>query len=558
MDAEALASAQGSSRLGSIYGLGSVFGKGLRDSRRAVIGVGVGVGLIVLVTASQIAIQFPTQADRQQLAASMASLPAVVRGLLGEPINIDRLGGFLSWRLVNFLPVMIGLWSILALSGTLAGEAARGSLDVLAATGISRVRLAVEKAVVHIVGLGMVVIVLALVAWLSGVLFGRLPGDEIALSAALSHFAGVGLVSLVGGAVAFALAPILGRSAAAGIGAVALLAAYIINSYAPVLPSLAAIQGLSWFGWTAGHRPIAGVSDPVSLLGVAVLNLALLVAGVLAFVRRDIGATVALPSLGVPGAGSGLSGPAARSFAARLPGALAWGLGIGGYGLLIAASASGFTSALSQVPGIARMIEALYPGIDYRSAGGVLQLAFYTYALLFAGLGVAVLVSGWASDERERRLDVVLAGPISRGRWVLASGAGLLGAVAVMTLITALLVALGALIEGDDPSRPFVGALVVGLYAAALTGIGVAAGGLFGPGIGAGTTGGLALGFFLLDLLGSALRLPDAILQLSLIKHLGQPIIGTFDGVGMVFCLVLASGGVAVGAVGLSRRDLRL
>jgi ABC-2 type transport system permease protein len=558
MAAESLVVGHRSRRMSSIYGLGSVFGKGLRDSRRAIIGVGIGVGLIVLVTASQIAIQFPTKADRQELAGSMASLPAMIRGLLGEPINIDRLGGFLSWRLVNFLPVIIGLWSVLALSGTLASEAARGSLDLLAATRISRVRLAVEKALVHIVGLGIVVIVLALVAWLSGVVFGRLPGDEIALTAALSHFVGVGLVSLVGGAIAFAIAPILGRSAAAGIGAVALLAAYIINSYAPVLPSLASIQGVSWFGWTAGHRPIAGVSDPGSLVTVAVLNLVLLAVGALAFVRRDIGATVALPSIGVPGAGSGLSGPAARSFAARLPGALAWGLGIGAYGLLIAASASGFTAALSEVPGIARMIEALYPGIDYRSAGGVLQLAFYTYALLFAGLGVAVLVSGWASDERERRLDVVLAGPISRARWVVASGAGLLGAVAVMTLITALLVSAGARMEGDDPSRPFVGAVVIGLYAAALTGIGVAVGGLFGPGLGAGVTGGLALGFFLLDLLGSALRLPDAILQLSLIKHLGQPIIGTFDGPGMIACLVLAVGGVAVGAWGLARRDLRL
>jgi polyether ionophore transport system permease protein len=546
------------SRLGSIYGLGGVFAKGLRDSRRAMLGVGVGVGLIVFITASQIAIQFPTEADRQQLADSMASLPAVIRGLLGEPINIDRLGGFLSWRLVNFLPVMIGLWSVLALSATLANEAQQGSLDLLATTGISRGRLAGEKALVHIVGLAIAVFVLALAAWLSSAVFGRLPGDEIDVAAAISHFLGVGLVSLVGGAIAFALAPILGRSAAAGIGGVALLAAYIINSYAPVLPSLASIQGLSWFGWTAGHRPLAGVSDPGSLAGVAVLNLVLLALGLFAFARRDIGAPVALPSVDVPGAGSGLSGPAARSFASRLPAGLAWGLGIGAYGLLIATSASGFTEALTQVPGIARLIDQFYPGIDWRSAGGVLQLAFYTYAVLFSGLGVAVLVSGWASDERERRLDVVLAGPISRGRWVLTSGAGLLGAVVVMTLISAVLVALGAIIEGDDPSRPFVGALVIGLYGAALTGIGVAVGGLIGPGAAAGVTGGLALGFFLLDLLGSALRLPDAILQLSLIKHVGQPIIGTFDAVGMAACLLLALGGVAFGAWGLSRRDLRL
>ena len=557
MAAESLVAGHRRSRLSSIYGLGSVFAKGLRDSRRAVIGVGVGVGLLVIVTASQVAIQFPTAADRQGLAGSMASLPPMIRGLLGEPIHIDRLGGFISWRLGNFLPVIIGLWSVLALSGTLALEATRGSLDLLATTGIGRARLAGEKILVHVVGLGNAVIMIALSTWLSGIAFARLPGDEIGLVPAFSQFVGIGLVSLVGGAIAFALAPILGRSAAAGIGAFALLAAYVINAYASVLPNLASIQGLSWFSWTAGHRPIAGVSDPGALVGVVILNAVLLTAGVLVFVRRDVGSTVALPAIGVPGVGGGLSGPTARSFAGRLPAALAWGLGLGAYGLLIATSASGFARALSQIPGIARLIEQVYPGLDWRSSAGVLQLAFVSNGLLYFGLGVAVLVSGWASDERERRLDIVLAGPISRARWVLASGAGLLGAVVVMTTVMAVLVALGAAIEGDDPTRPFVGALVIGLYGAALTGIGVAIGGLVGPGPAAGVTGGLALGFFLLDLLGSALRLPDAILQLSLIKHLGQPIIGTFDVPGMTACLVLALGGVAVGAWGLSRRDLR-
>ena len=52
-------------------------------------------------------------------------------GCSGEPINIETLGGYLSWRVGNVLPVMLGLWSVLALSGTLAGEARRGSLDLL-------------------------------------------------------------------------------------------------------------------------------------------------------------------------------------------------------------------------------------------------------------------------------------------------------------------------------------------------------------------------------------------------------------------------------------------
>ena len=121
-----------------IYGFGSVFAKGLRDSRWAILGSGLGLGLLAFFTASQVAIQFPTAADRLGLVATSQDLPPVLVGMLGDPINVDKLGGFLSWRVTNLLPVILGIWSILALSGTLASEARRGSLDLLVVTPLSR------------------------------------------------------------------------------------------------------------------------------------------------------------------------------------------------------------------------------------------------------------------------------------------------------------------------------------------------------------------------------------------------------------------------------------
>jgi len=275
------------------------------------------------------------------------------------------------------------------------------------------------------------------------------------------------------------------------------------------------------------------------------------------FVRRDIGITVNLPTLALGGGRLGRGGPLSRSFADRVPAAIAWGLGIGLYGLVIAASAQGFADAMSQIPGIARILEQFYPGIDYRSASGVLQLAFFSFAVLLAGLAVAVLVNGWASDERDRRLDVVLSTQVPRARWVLASGAGVMLAVAVMGVLGAALVAGGAAAEGDAVRDPFLGTLVIGVYAAALAGVGIAVGGIVGPGLASAVTAGLAIAFYLLDTLGAALRLPDAILQLSLAKHLGNPIIGAYDTTGIALCSVLAVGGVVAGAWGLQRRDLR-
>ena len=128
-----------------LLGLGSVFGKAFRDSRRAAIVLGVLVSLIFVVTAGQVAAQFDSVAERLVFAAQLQALPPIFQGMLGEPIAIETLGGFMSWRLLNFMPVLIGIWSVVALSGTLAGEVARGSMDMLASTPVSRARVAIQK-----------------------------------------------------------------------------------------------------------------------------------------------------------------------------------------------------------------------------------------------------------------------------------------------------------------------------------------------------------------------------------------------------------------------------
>jgi ABC-2 type transport system permease protein len=53
------------------------------------------------------------------------------------------------------------------------------------------------------------------------------------------------------------------------------------------------------------------------------------------------------------------------------------------------------------------------------------------------------------------------------------------------------------------------------------------------------------------------LDLPDAVHELALTAHFGQPMLGNWDPVGIVVSLVLAVGGVGLGAWGFARRDLR-
>jgi putative exporter of polyketide antibiotics len=86
--------------------------------------------------------------------------------------------------------------------------------------------------------------------------------------------------------------------------------------------------------------------------------------------------------------------------------------------------------------------------------------------------------------------------------------------------------------------------------------VGVAVGGLWRTSLAAEITAIVVVVTYLIDLLAPALNLPDWFHQLALTAHIGQPMIGSWDPVGVVACLVIAVGGIALGAWGMTRRDV--
>jgi putative exporter of polyketide antibiotics len=152
---------------------------------------------------------------------------------------------------------------------------------------------------------------------------------------------------------------------------------------------------------------------------------------------------------------------------------------------------------------------------------------------------------------------MVLAAPLARARWAIGAGLGMFGGVAVMTLMLAIGVAIGAAAAGSDATTPFFGTFALGLFALAATGVGLAIGGIFRTSVAAETVALLVVATYLLDILSEALTWPDWTRQLTLTAHMGHPMIGDWDPVGIVACLALALGGMALGAWGVARRDLR-
>ncbi|MGZ6255737.1 MAG: hypothetical protein ACXWMB_01825 [Candidatus Limnocylindria bacterium] len=540
-----------------IYGFGSVYAKTLRDSRLAFIIVAGLLGGIMLVAGAAIPNVFGSQEARDEIVRLANELGGAAQGLAGRPVNVGTLGGYLQWKYGPVFLVIAALWSILALSSTLVTEARRGSLEFVAATSFARRRIALEKLGAHLTVLIVALVITAAAAALVGAVFGTIPGDAISVQAAIGFALWLGVMALWFGGLAWALAPFLGRALGAGIAGALLFAGYIASNYAASIPAFGVIANLTPWAWTANHLPLAGEYDWVSLVPVAIFAVAFLAIGTEAFVRRDLGATSRIRLPAMPGLLLGQDGPVGRSFGERLPMALAWGIGLSIFGLFIATLSASLADSLLQSPDIMKVLAQVFPGIDLTTAGGFLQLVFVELGFIAAGFAAATLVSGWASDETSGRLELVLASPLARRGWLVRSGLGVYLAIAVMTAIVALGIGLGALSAQSDALTPMAGTVVMGLYAAALAGVGFAIGGLFRASIAGEIVAVIVVATYIIDLLAPALQLPGWVHQLALTAHLGQPMIGVWDWGGMAACLVLAVAGLAIGAWGIARRDLR-
>lgn len=540
------------SGLSRIYGFGSIYGKTIRDSRLAFIVAAGLLGGLSLVMGAAISTVFPTPESRTEVNNLIGGIPPQLVDFFGRPVALGTLGGYFTWKYGSLFVLATALWSILGLSSTLAGEAGRGSLDLVAAAPYGKGRIALEKLSAHVTMLGLALGFTAAMITLSSNVFGDASlGDHIAPISAIGYALWLGFIALFFGGLAFALGPLLGRAGAAGVAGIALALAWTVNGL-----HIEPLTLLSPFHWTENHIPLTGNDDWPGLALVGIMAVVFLAIGVALFSRRDLGITLGVGLPALPGPLLGVGGPTRRAFAEQLPRALAWGIGLGLMGGLMASLVGSMSKQIGSDANLLATIRQAFPSFDLTSAGGFLQL-FVELFLIAAGLAAATLVSKWASDETGGRLEEVLATPLTRARWLVTGAVAALLGVVVFTVLFALGVAGGSSAGGLAPGSALLGSASLGLYAAALVGIGIAVGGIWSTSIAAEVVALFGVVTYLVDLLAPPLSLPDWVHELALTAHFGQPMVGQWDLVGVVACLVIAAGGIALGAWGIAGRDVQ-
>src|SRR5215472_7280030 len=117
----------------------TVFSKTLREYRVPVLGWGIGLGLLVLADFASVSALGPAALAGAGEAARMIRL-------FGEPIAFTTPAGYVTFRDFGiFLPILLGIWTILAGARLVRGEEERGSLEVVLSTPQSRIRVLLEK-----------------------------------------------------------------------------------------------------------------------------------------------------------------------------------------------------------------------------------------------------------------------------------------------------------------------------------------------------------------------------------------------------------------------------
>ncbi|GAA3351278.1 hypothetical protein GCM10020358_80400 [Amorphoplanes nipponensis] len=522
----------------------AVTGVAVRQVRRGgllVVGLCAGLPALVAATYTRVMADPAAAGSIGRLAANPA-----IRTLFGEPVALDRAGGFTVWRVGTFIAVLLAAWAILATTRITRGEEDAGRWALLLAG-----RVTLRATVARHLAAVMIVPVAAGAAVTSVLL---LSGTEPA--GAVVHGAGLGVLGLFFVAAAGLAAQVFPARATATGTAVAVLGAGLLARMVG--------DGLTELGWLRWLTPfgLLALSEPYGRNRVLPLLLLLAAAAVVT--------GAALAAAGRRDAGGGLvAGPAGRrprlssltsveAFAARrlLRPLTGWALGVGAYYLLIGFTTRSVTGFLADNPALAgQAARAGFAGLD-----AVEGFAATLFALLAVPVGgfVAVRLSAFVAAENSRHLTLLTAQPISRLRLLAAELAATVGGALALVTVAGVAVWAGLAATGGRLGLPAALAGAWNTLPIVLLSLGAAVLATGWAPRAAALAGSLpATGGFLLLVIAESAGAPRWVRQLSPFAHLAPVPLTAVAWAATLIMTTLAVALVAAGAAGYRRRDLQ-
>ncbi len=262
----------------------TVFQRTLRSRRRSMVGWTLGlIGLIGVTVGA-----YPSIAHQEGFSDSIDEYPEFVQEILGlgSGLSITEPAGYLNSQFFsNMLPLLFIIFLVSFGVRVTATDERDGTLDLITAHPIPRMRIMLEKALAILVA-GTVLVMLSILTF---VVSTPLAGMDVSIEALCGATVSVFLVGVLFGGLAFGLGAATGnRGIALGTTSGLAVATYILWGLAPLIEAINSLEYFSPFFWALAGDPIlhgVQVGNALLLLGVGVVFIG---TGIWLFERRDI------------------------------------------------------------------------------------------------------------------------------------------------------------------------------------------------------------------------------------------------------------------------------
>lgn len=553
--------------LRSRFWFNNVYLKTLRDYRIAIFGWGIGIGLLVYSTFSI----FPSL---NLTKANSAAINQLIKGFawLSEGLKIYTAGGYVTYKL-GFTLLVIAIWPLLAGARMLRGEEERGSMDALLSLPKTRATVAAQKLAAMwtaLLGMGLLI---GLVAYAGG---ASVKGD-IPLGNALLYGLNITLVCGVFGSIALFLSQFTeDRGQASGITGGLLVLFIVLDMVHRVYAGAGAefISRLSPVYYYNLSKPLItsyGVNVG-ALLVLAGISIVLSGAAIALFVRRDIGAPVALfgwlnlpepavsPAAALPVNDWSLRSIYTRSLSKLLVPTFWWALGLVAFAAWMVVIVQQIEQGLAKFAGSSPFLRGFVS-----SLGGSNEITNATFlSAMFSFLPLLLMAyavtqaTAWSSDADNGRYELVLATPQSRLTLILARFSALAtGAIAISLLTLAgteiASLATGVKLDLGNLEAATLSLIPMGLLIAAL---GYLFSGWVMTAVDTGLLSFLLVAWYFIDYIGPDLKWPEWAQRFSAFYYYGNPLIKGLPVGNTLLIIAIGAVALAVASVRFVRKDM--
>jgi ABC-2 type transport system permease protein len=518
---------------------------------------GAAAGLLNAIAYVEIA--GTTAAERAAFAQQMEILARQLSYLLPAPLQLDTLAGYLVWRAFGTIAIIYAFWAVLAGTGAARGDEERGFVEHWLSAGVSRTGWLITRAFAFVL-VAAISIGVTLGATAAGAL---VVNEPLPLAPLVLQGVAMLALTLVAFGLGLAVSQLMAtRRGASTLGGLVLLALFMFNSAGRSGVELGAIRSLSPFWLYDRSTPLLrdGSLD-VGATAALFLTAAVLIAfATVAFVRRDIGRSLLrLRSSGArrtarPSRDPLLRMPVLAAFSQERFWIIGWAIGLAGLAAFLTSLTRTIVDQLSSsnVPAMRAYFERA--GISaYSDFVGVI---WFSTLLLLVSIFVVAQVYGWAADDAEGRLEVMLAAPVSRARVVLERIAVVLVAVGLVVAASSLAVyATASANRIELPAGRFVVASADVLPVAyAFAGIGHALVG-WRPRLAVVALGTVAAVSYVVQQFAPLFDWPDSVRNISFYALYGTPL-AKDDWPGIATLIAIGTAGTAVALLVMRRRDV--